>query len=340
MSSLDNAKSSLSQLSDILNQFKSPSILDSEFSKLQSGVSKAQTTLNTLDPNASEDFILTEVEKVFDSTLTRVSYVDKIGENLKFDLPFKTTFDNGLPNFITTIDSTFSLDNPLPNLTFKVGLDTGSFVQNFTQPVFGEIEKIISPLKPIEDALTANLPGLDQIGIPINLLGIAKTFAPSEASALITFFDAVDQVSSLVDAVYKLPANGNIVDLGEFTLNKDGGIGNSSPPVNIGDRLDPSITSFLNKAKNIPGGGLTFPLLEDPSTAFGLLLGKDVNLLNFTIPEVKTFKAEYSAPPIVIPIPPIPIPLVGQLSGGVTLGTSGLRFGYDTYGLKQNNPLQ
>jgi Ca2+-binding RTX toxin-like protein len=331
MSSLDNAQRSLSQLSEILNQFKSPNILDSTFSNLQKSVGNAQSTLSTLDPNATEDFIVSEVEKVFDTTLGNGSFVEKVGEDLKFNLPFKTTFNDGLPNLTTTIDSTFSLNNPLPNLTFKVGLDTGSFVDNFAKPVFGEIEKVISPLNVIKDILMTNLPGLDSIGINVNLLTIANS------SALNTFFDTVNQVSKLVDASNSLVANGKTIELGEFTLNENG----VSNPLqsNVFGELDQNFNSFLNTARNLPDGGLTFPLLETPSTAFDLLLGRNVDLLKFNIRGFDVFKAEYSAPPIVIPIPPLPIPLVGQLSGGVTLGTSGLSFGFDTVGL-QDNPLR
>lgn len=334
MSNVDNANKSLLQLSDILGkQFKAPEIFgaNSNFSKLKQGISDAQAALRSLLPNASKSEVLLSVEKALDTALGNKELVNVASDNLKFNLPLTTAFSNGLPKITATIDSTFSFDTPLPNLTFKVGLDTGSFVDNFTKPVLGEIKKVIDPINAIEDVLRTNLPGLDSIGINVNLLGIANS------PALNTFFDTVDQVSLLVDAANTLGANGKTVELGEFTLNGDG-ISGSSPQADIVGKLDQSFASFLDTARS--KGGLTFPLLERPSTAFDLLLGSDVDLLNFTIPGIEAFEAKYSAPPIIIPIPPLPIPLVGQLAGGVTLGTSGLRFGFDTYGLKQNDPLK
>ncbi|WP_148662899.1 hypothetical protein [Scytonema hofmannii] len=158
------------------------------------------------------------------------------------NLSLKTNFGKGLPQF-TVIGSDFSLDDPNSSIDFNVGLDTGSFVQNFTKPVLGEINKVIKPLEPIKRALTTNLPGLDQIGIKINLLGLAKEFASSEASGLVTFFNTIDRVSSLVKTANNISNNGATITLGKFTLNTSGmnPLPNKNMLVGLKQKLSPNV---------------------------------------------------------------------------------------------------
>ena len=84
--------------------------------------------------------------------------------------------------------------------------------------------------------------------------------------------------------------------------------------------------SFLQKLKSIPG--LSIPILDDPKSALGIVLGKpDVNLFSYDMPdfdESLTISKDF----------PIWGPLSGNLTGSLRFRTN-LAFGYDTYGLSQ-----
>ena len=74
-------------------------------------------------------------------------------------------------------------------------------------------------------------------------------------------------------------------------------------------------------------GGIDFPLLDNPSILFNLLLGKPVKLVEITLPELSfNFFYRQSFPIIG--------PLVGTFAGGFGAKLD-VRLGYDTYGLQQ-----
>ena len=98
---------------------------------------------------------------------------------------------------------------------------------------------------------------------------------------------------------------------------------------NDGNSDDASDASFLGDAGNLDGTntGFDFPLFDDPTQAFRLLLGQDVSLVTFTPPQLnfnKNFSFSFS------PFWPLSLTFGGDLSG-----TSNIEFGYDTNGSRQ-----
>ncbi|HUG11386.1 MAG TPA: calcium-binding protein, partial [Opitutaceae bacterium] len=94
--------------------------------------------------------------------------------------------------------------------------------------------------------------------------------------------------------------------------------------------------SLLNKTA--PGAGnFSFPLLDNPSLAFGLLLGRDIALVEYDLPP---FGVDFT----YVQKFPIWGPLFARITGSVGL-TIDLAFGYDTYGVRKfaqgnfSNPL-
>ena len=112
----------------------------------------------------------------------------------------------------------------------------------------------------------------------------------------------------------------------------------------LGDLTDPAkLDSFLGGASSSPtatttkslfsGGfsstpddsGFAFPIFEDPSQVFGLLLGRNATLITYDLPRfMLDFKWEVS-----FPIYP---PLYGVVTAGIGLNID-LAFGYDTQGI-------
>jgi uncharacterized delta-60 repeat protein len=73
--------------------------------------------------------------------------------------------------------------------------------------------------------------------------------------------------------------------------------------------------------------GFKFPIIDQPLSVFGLLLGRPVDLVTFTTPKLsKEFTFNYD-----IPLAPLPITI--KLDGAIGFDTQ-WRFGYDTWGLQ------
>ena len=89
-------------------------------------------------------------------------------------------------------------------------------------------------------------------------------------------------------------------------------------------KTDSKVGNFFNKLDEL---GIGIPLLEDPFTAINLLLGQDVDLVTYDIPELDIeFGIEQEFP--------IFGSIKGLLEGGFSL-YSDLAVGYDTNGISQ-----
>jgi hypothetical protein len=289
--------------------------LDDKFSGLKTGISNAKSELEKLENNAASELIRNTLEKAFDQALGDSDYVNASGQ-FNLNLNLTTDFGDvpGIPSIYSTFNLGWSLTNPssAANIAFKdVKLDLGSFFQDFADPVIGKVNQILKPFEPIRKILTTNVPGLDKIGVDINLLDLAKTLGTGSNEKL---FNALDQFSTVVKAVETatsqvqgLSGDARFINLGEFSLNANGQIANSTPfSIAPLAQAEGKGLSFFSDAKSIPGGGFIFPLLEQSNTAFNLLLGQDVGLLEFKLPEFGAgFKFENKYPILIpLPIPP------------------------------------
>ena len=249
-------------------------------------------------------------------------------------MSLSTNFGKGLPQLTTTIGSSFALDGSASDLSFAVGLKTDSLATDFTEPLFAQINKIIKPFDPIRKVLTTNILGLDTVGIEYNFLDIAEK--TSEGKSLATFVENLDKVlsgiSKVSDAAEKLSKNPSIA-LASFTLGEKDILKQESIP-------NSTLKDFLGATINFPNGGLKINFLEDSSQTVNLLLGQNenVDILQFNIPGFSS-QIEFSTPKIFIPTP-VGIPVSGQINFGGEFSGTGLTFGFDTTGIKQNNALQ
>ena len=93
------------------------------------------------------------------------------------------------------------------------------------------------------------------------------------------------------------------------------------------------LASTLKSGMQPGGGGINFPILDDPKSLLGLLFGKDVDLVTLNTGEVTT-------PSLNIDLPTITIPVVGPISIDILISASfqagfDLDLGYDTSGLRK-----
>ena len=172
----------------------------------------------------------------------------------------------------------------VPNVAFNnLQFDAGSFVSDLLGSTLGNIQQVLSPLEPLIDALTFEIPVLN-----VSLVDLAKRFGNSQVQFIAAAADLISLVQNmplLNDEIF--------VDVGSFDLSGTDVRGltdlNSIVPhtLAVGSpatqlaAMNAQASGFLNQAQNVTGSGFSFPLFSNPSSAFGLFMGKDVDLVLF-----------------------------------------------------------
>ncbi len=264
--------------------------------------------------------------------------------------------DAGLPSIRADVNVNWDrVDEPIENLvdalaapeiTFtNVGLDLGSFVNDILAPTLGPINDFLDPIRPVLEVITAPIPVLsDLAGSDIAFTDLIGLFG-NGAETVAPFLDTAADIARLIDIPI---VNGSVfLPLGDFatTYNNDGtlsanesggafgGLGSfdnfltSMPDTPLADYLSsiPREPTF-SASNEVTPGKFSLPILQNPASAIGLLLGQDVDLIKFQAPKLS---AEFSYSQY-IPIWPI---------FGVTIGGSfgigvDFAFGYDTRGIR------
>ena len=259
-----------------------------------------------------------------------------------------------LPTFKTNL--TFDASNP--NLQFSnVTLGLGSVVQ-IVNPFIKDVKGITGKFKPVLDFLNAPLPVLGEFGLNYSLLDLAenpifKAYAtnylklpPIDTS----FIRSLTTVSNIIKTLDNVGNSGD-VSLGSFSLNNlsQFNLSNLSNPnianfSGFSNGLASARNQFENALKNQPTStkvnifatagakgqaSFDFSILQNPASAFGLMLGKgDVDLFKFTLPGL-TVKTGGTLVFPIWPVPPVTIGFGGQI--GATLPQT--TYGFDATGL-------
>jgi Ca2+-binding RTX toxin-like protein len=270
----------------------------------------------------------------------------------------------------------FDFADSLTLLGFRdVEIDMGSFINDFLKPFVDKIAEITEPLQPIIDVITAPIPVIsDLAGQPISLVDIAGMTGYVEPAMIYAIADIISLVNKIGGGDYgtfTVPL-GDFILLdtsvgsslltgsqllmpgysvaGDSQFDKD----NLAEAVKKaqGDAID-SFSSLLNggdgdtNSKDLVSGltsgteagssGFAFPLFDDPSLIFGLLLGKDIPIITY---DLAPFGMDFSYTQKF----PVWDALFVRIGGSVGL-TIDLAFGYDTKGIREfadggfSNPL-
>ena len=210
-----------------------------------------------------------------------------------------------------------------PTIAFAaVEMDLGSLVSGFLEPVFGKIDEVIDPVRPVLTFLTTDLP----------VIGLAPTEIATAFGygSYAQFITAADWIATMAADVAAMPEGQMWMPMGSFNVaSGDGAVQPQSTPdlttsLN-GSGAAPSTKTFMQNAKT---GNASFALsILEPANIFGLIMGQDVNLVTFAIPDFQ-LQAGYSQYfPIFGPL--------GMRLGGALTTTVHLGFGYDTYGIRR-----
>jgi Ca2+-binding RTX toxin-like protein len=217
-----------------------------------------------------------------------------------------------------------SLAGVIQDLRFSdVKINLGQFVNQIVEPVLAKVELALGPVMPVIDALTTRIPVLsDLAGSDITLLDLAAQFGYISA----TTQDFILAVTSLVT---DLPDYTGFIHLGDLVL--DGQLARDA--ANLGKLqpvgpLSPPAAGDVAKVEDIEDrSGFSIPILHDPAKAFALLLGRDILLMTYELPQLEF---EFNYRKFFPVIGPLGVTLAGEIGGQADFA-----FGYDTRGLRQ-----
>jgi len=306
--------------------------------------------------NTDNQLTLPELQNIGSrfQNLVDINLDGAVNVKLKLD----TGFSNPKANFLS-LKSDFSVDwtfgnskidpvNPynlggVPKIAFtNVKLDLSELIGNLVSPVLKEIQNVTDPIKPILDILTKPLPVLSTFSPKeITLLDIAQIVDPK---ANLGFLKAWAGITNLVKSI-PTDKSALLIDLGSFDLGsldvrsssfdiKTSSLNITKKVGNISQQLEKntnssaaSIAKFVAQMKSSESsvGKLNFKLLDDPTTAFNLLLGQQADLFSYKMPSLN-INGHYTQ---FIPIlGPLGAEIVGNVGASINF-----EFGYDTFGL-------
>ena len=237
----------------------------------------------------------------------------------------------------------------------NIGLDLGSFLSDFVAPIVDQVNDFTKPVQPIIDVLTAPIPVIsDLAGEPITLIDIADAFGylPVKKGLIYAIADVVSLVNSIPDPD---EVSSLILPYGHFTVyNSAQGTTPSlwDPKFSRSTVQLPTISKDdIRKAwddlSTTPGSReettksfangladksivdfISFPIFDNPSQIFGLLMGNDASLIVIDLPPLDFSFSYFKFFPI---FGPLGASITGRL--GATIDPPAI--GYDTLGLKE-----
>ncbi|MBK8019188.1 MAG: LEPR-XLL domain-containing protein [Betaproteobacteria bacterium] len=247
------------------------------------------------------------------------------------------------------------LSGSLQNVSFdNVRLNFGEFLDSFLGPIVDNISGIFDPLKPIIDAVTEPLPVISDVaGEDYTLLDLAADFGFIPESTA-DFVEAVGDILDFVDMIQSTAADGTFISFGSFNLNgvdlrnesSKSQLSSSSifggrttgPGSSLSDQFASIAPGLKSQKEKIKGAeeGFKIPLLEDPLSAFKLILGQNVDLFTYTTPKFEfgfDFELEFGPVAVVMGVP------IYVIFGGGAGLEGQFTFGYDTQGIFDPSPV-
>ena len=244
----------------------------------------------------------------------------------------------------------------------NVRLDLGSFLTQFVKPIVDTADPYLEKIRPVLQFLTAKVPVISDVaGTDIRVVDLIEKFGGEKAKGVRSVVDTVAAIDAIVARIAALPGGVNVqLPLGRFWFPKEAdkqtgdyaygkfrydnvalGINTDRSKADAAanaafDALtalkdaNPDSAASAAKQKGILNaadrGGFRIPILDNPLTAFKLMMGEDVPLFTFQLPKLQ-YQLEKS----------IPLLRIVCFEVGLKMGfemNAKLSFGFDTYGFK------
>ena len=257
-----------------------------------------------------------------------------IGADFLFDWIF-----TGSP--IDPTDDNHSL-GARPTVRFsRVVVDLGTFFTSFAKPVLDKVRDVSAPIQPVLDALKDQVPLLQTLesesgqDVPTSLLEFLQVRGAVTQAAV----DRINLLDAIIDLANSVPSDGGgaKIDLGDFDL---GPADPRAPDFRLAQtaanvtrtaiaavQQNAILKTFIDRKNALPSAGMQFPIVENPNSAFGLLLGKDVEFFTYDAPDF-----ELDPPPEFDEFFRLAGPIGIRLKGMFN-AVAKLDFGYDSRGL-------
>lgn len=197
-----------------------------------------------------------------------------------------------------------------PTLAFNnVTLSLGSFASQFVEPVLGTVQDALSPVKPVIDFLTDGLPLVDLSLIDLfeKTHAIQGQISQGEGAGEAESTEGI-KVIEVLNTLLDIPADaGNTgIPLGSFNLSAGNDLRTTALAAidvdafqgvfqdiqqGLRDIGADELVDYLDKSKKeLENQGPTFPLIQDPTQAFQLLLGKNPDLFKWDLSSTLHFQ--------------------------------------------------
>ena len=287
---------------------------------------------------------------------------------LKYQIEVGVVGKNGVsgnfPNITGVFDFAWNNEKKVTSLGFSsMQVSLGSFIQKTLGPVISQIKTVLDPIKPYVDFLVSPFPVLDDLGLSISPLDLAKLCNPDikvdfiyAMQDLLVLADKINAVSgdkkiALPDLQLMQFGSPALKDASDAFLNGSGKLSAITNKItDYFDKFDDfkkkyKIGSFqelknlfseeMNKSVNSSGVNCGFTsgqcewtfFWNDPSQIYELLLGKDIPLVTFHMPELDFHFNWDEFFPVLGPL---------GVRASVTFGAKAdFTFGYDTLGVRQ-----
>lgn len=250
--------------------------------------------------------------------------------------------DSGVIPFTSLFSgSGFNTDNLYVSLT-DVGIDLGGLLSGPVLAIMEKIEAALEPVKPITDLLTMEVPLISDLSKKagegsVTFLDLIGVWDPDLEADARTFLDAVDAVTSFADTLGGVATTGR-VPLGGLVAKQDAlaTLVSGRPATSAAFEKTPtasaataSATAADDTRSALESSGVAFPILDGTVEAiFGLLFGRDVDLVTWDVPDLEGVGFGYEQSFPIFP------PLFAKVFGEVEFGTN-FDVGYDTRGIRQ-----
>jgi hypothetical protein len=231
-----------------------------------------------------------------------------------------------------------------PSVAFNnIQLHLGSFEGNFLAPVLSNVQIVTRPLEPLAELLLAPLPVISDLATDVGLPPVRLAdLLGANGPAITNFAMAVEIINGLDPTALQ----SGVIHLGNFTVidpRATDSAGDATPASILQDNaardvteqisaLSPDAANFENQMSMLDSSdGLHFTILDDPTNAFDLLLGKDTTLFTYTLtPVMLSTSVDYEVPVY----PGVLVDFGGELKLSVSA-----TFGCDSTGLHTGHIL-
>ncbi|MCG8549230.1 MAG: hypothetical protein MI799_02375, partial [Desulfobacterales bacterium] len=250
-----------------------------------------------------------------------------------------------------------------------IRVEVGSLISDFLKPIVDTIDTVLTPFRPLVEALTMEIPGFATLGLsPPTMTGIINLIMEANGEAPIdwSFLDAVQQMFDLVDTVNSmLGADGSIL-IGSLMGLGTGDVSWESPATSPDDSMPGWMRDFLDSIEEESAGnsgngaaasarsGFKIDYIFDIGNWAQIFSGGSATLFTYEMPLLqfaKSFRVLIA-----------PIPIGATIGSAIAAATSGagsfivpilnplflniyargsisayvdLAFGFDTYGIQK-----